>query len=196
MSDPINDLVRLVARLPGIGERTATRLVFHVLSEEPEYAAALSRELATLHERVKKCDRCGNYGSDQLCSICKDVRRDETSMCVVARVQDLSAFERTSAYRGLYFVLHRLLAPLDGVGPDALPVEQLLARVREQSVREVILATPVTVEGEATALYLTDVLKPLGVRISRIASGVPHGGDLEFADRVTLGRALEGRRGV
>jgi recombination protein RecR len=194
MTSPLDELVLLLARLPGIGERTATRLAFHVLSGEADYARALGESLARIHERVKRCTSCGNYGADALCAICSDARRDPTVVCVVARVPDLAAIERSASFRGRYFVLHGLLAPLDGVGPEQLPMDALLRRVSVDGVREVIVATPLSVEGEATALYLAEVLRPQSVKVSRIASGVPHGGELEFTDQVTLGRAFSGRR--
>jgi len=194
MASPLDELVRLLARLPGIGERTATRLAFHVLAGEPDYARALGESLAAIHSRVRRCVSCGNYGEDERCAICSDARRDPTIVCAVARVPDLAAIERSGSFRGRYFVLHGLLAPLDGVGPEQLPMEALLRRVAADAIREVIVATPLSVEGEATALYLAEVLRPLGVKVSRIASGVPHGGELEFTDQVTLGRALSGRR--
>lgn len=192
--DAIADLVSLLSRLPGIGERTATRLAFHLLAGDPDHARALGNALSTLHERVQKCEVCGNFGSGPRCRICNDPRRDETLLCVVARVPDLVAIERSGTFRGRYHVLHGLVSPLDGVGPDALPLDALVRRVKEEGVREVIVATPLHVEGEATALYVRETLKDLEVNVTRIASGVPHGGELEYADQVTLGRALEGRR--
>lgn len=194
--DPIGELVGLLARLPGIGERTATRLAFYILSADSEYAAALGPAIATIHERVHRCRSCGNYGADDVCAICRDPRREGHIVCVVARVPDLVAIERSSSFRGRYHVLHGLLAPLDGIGPDQLPLEELVARIEPEGIREVVVATPLSVEGEATALYVSQVLRPLGVRVSRIASGVPHGGELEFTDQVTLGRAFEGRRDI
>ncbi len=194
MSDPIAELVALLGRLPGVGERTATRLAFHVLGETPDYAHALGESLRSIHERVQRCEECGNYGAEARCTICSDARRDASIVCVVARVPDLVAIERAGSFRGRYHVLHGLLAPLDGVGPDALPLDALVRRARADGVREVIVATPLSVEGEATALYVAQVLRPLGVRVSRIASGVPHGGELEFTDQITLGRAFDGRR--
>src|SRR5690606_6250899 len=134
------------------------------------------------------------WATDELCRICADPRREPTVLCVVARVPDLAAIEKSGTFRGRYHVLHALLAPLDGIGPEAIDVERLLRRVKEHDVREIVVATPLSVEGEATALYLAQALKPLGVRVSRIASGLPHGGELEFADQITLGRALDGRR--
>ncbi len=195
-SDPIAELTELLARLPGVGERTATRLSFHVLGAEPEYAAALGEALAHIHERVVRCERCGNYGAETTCRICRDPRRDGSIVCCVARVPDLVAIEKSGSFRGRYHVLHGLLAPLDGIGPDQLPLDGLRHRIEREGIEEVVLATPLSVEGEATALYVNQVLKPHGVRISRIASGVPHGGELEFTDQITLGRAFEGRREI
>jgi recombination protein RecR len=193
---PIAELVNLLARLPGVGERTATRLAFHVLSLDKSYAKALGKALDQLHERVLRCEQCGNYGSAARCEICSDARRDPHVLCVVARVQDLIAIERTSRFRGRYHVLHALLAPLDGIGPDRLPVQALIDRIGREGIDEVIVATPLSVDGEATSMYLAQALRTTGVRTTRIASGVPHGGDLEFTDQVTLGRAFEGRRDV
>lgn len=193
-ASPIDELVSLLGRLPGVGERTATRLAFHVLAGDAEYARELGVALAGIHARVQRCERCGNFGEGPHCAICRDARRDATVLCCVARVPDLTAIERVGTFRGRYFVLHGLLAPLDGMGPERLPVDALVSRIREDGVREVIVATPLSVEGEATALYLAQVLRPLGVKLSRIASGVPHGGELEFTDQVTLGRAFDGRR--
>lgn len=192
--DPIEELIRLLARLPGVGERTAARLAFYILGSETEYAEALGASVGAIHRRVKRCTECGNYGANAICAICSDTRRDATVLCVVARVPDLVAIERAGSFRGRYFVLHALLAPLDGVGPEKLPVDALVARVKRDGVKELIVATPLSVEGEATALYLAQAMRPLSVRVSRIASGVPHGGELEFTDQVTLGRAFEGRR--
>jgi recombination protein RecR len=194
MSDPIAELMGLLARLPGIGERTALRLAYHVLGSSPDYAQALGKSLVDLHARVRRCDRCRNYTTDSLCRICQDTHRDATLLCVVARPQDLAALERSSVFRGRYYVLHGLLSPLDGMGPETLQLDPLMRRIREDDVREVIVATPLSVEGEATALYLSQELRPLGVRVTRIASGLPHGGELEYTDQVTLARALDGRR--
>lgn len=195
-ADPIAELVTLFARLPGVGERTASRLAFYVLGQDPMYARALGGALSSIHERVRRCVVCGNYGADERCVVCTDPRRDPTVLCVVARVPDLAAIERSGTFRGRYHVLHGLLAPLDGIGPEDLPLDPLARRAREDGVAEVIVATPLSVEGEATALYVAEVLRPLGVRVSRIASGVPHGGELELTDQVTLGRALEGRKAL
>jgi recombination protein RecR len=194
MADPIAELVGLLARLPGIGERTATRLAYHVLGTSREYARALGQALLEIHDKVRRCSRCKNYTSDALCQVCRDNARDTRLLCVVARPQDITALERGHVYRGRYHVLHALLSPLDGIGPDALDLPPLLQRVRDDQVTEVILATPLSVEGEATALLLGQELRAIGVRCTRIASGLPHGGELEYTDQVTLARALDGRR--
>lgn len=194
--DPMTDLVELLSRLPGVGERTATRLAFHILDGERDYADALGDAIAHIHDRIRRCEECGNYGAETRCNICTDKQRDTSILCAVARVPDLVAIERSGTFRGRYHVLHGLLAPLDGVGPDQLPLDRLLERVQRDGVGEVVVATPLSVEGEATALYVAETLRPHGVKVSRIASGVPHGGELEFTDQVTLGRALEGRKSL
>lgn len=193
-TDPIQQLISLFARLPGVGERTATRLAFHVLEGDQDYAAALGHSLATIHGQVQRCRVCANYGLDEVCWVCHDPRRSLSVICVVARVPDLVAIERSSTFRGRYHVLHGLLAPLDGVGPNELPLGSLVERAQAPEVTEVILATPLSVEGEATALYVTETLRSVDVKVSRIAAGIPHGGELEFTDQVTLVRALEERR--
>jgi recombination protein RecR len=194
MADPIAEIVALLSRLPGIGERTAARLAYHLLASPRDYARALGSALGELHDRVRRCDQCGNYTTVDRCVICSDSRRDSGVICVVARPQDIAALERGGSFRGHYHVLHALLAPLDGVGPEALQLAGLVARVQQGGIREVIIATPLSVEGEATGLYVGQELQRLGVRCTRIASGLPHGGELEFSDQITLARALEGRR--
>ena len=194
MSDPIAELMGLLARLPGIGERTALRLAYHVLGAPADYARALGDSLRDLHARVRRCDRCRNYTTESLCRICQDTHRDPTLLCVVARPQDLAALERSSVFRGRYYVLHGMLSPLDGMGPVMIELAPLLERIREDGIREVIVATPLSVEGEATALFVAQELRPLAVKCTRIASGLPHGGELEYTDQVTLARALDGRR--
>jgi len=201
-------LVQLLARLPGVGEKTAQRYALYLAGEGSALARDLGAELSSLPDRVRPCTRCGNLAEvmpaaraggtadETLCAICLDTRRDGSLLCVVFRVQDLLAVERSGAMRGRYFVLGRLLSPLDGTGPDELPTGRLVERIRADGVKEVILATPPSVDGEATALLLARELGALGVRVSRIASGVPHGGDLEFSDQITLGRAISGRRNV
>jgi recombination protein RecR len=192
--DALSELIHLFSRLPGIGERSAARLTYHVLSSHPEYAQALGHALGQLHQRVRRCQRCRNFTESELCRVCADATRDSGVLCVVARPQDVAAIERAAMFRGRYHVLHALLSPLDGIGPEALEIEGLLARVRQDGVSEVIVATPLSVEGEATALYLAQELRGCGVRCTRIASGLPHGGELEYTDQVTLTRALDGRR--
>ena len=196
--DPIAHLSLLLSKLPGIGEKTAQRLAFHVLRAGPGYARELAQSLLALETSVRLCSRCCNLTAQDPCAICRDGRRDDKSICVVGTVPDLLAVERTREFRGRYHVLHGALSPLDGVGPDQLKLKELLARLHdpEHPVQEVIVATDPTVEGEATALYLARLLKPLGVKVTRIAQGVPMGGNLEYADQVTLARALSGRREV
>lgn len=192
-------ITHLLSRLPGVGEKTAQRYLLHLLTAEGGLAEDLGRELVALREQLAPCDLCGNIAEvlpeeRTLCAICRDDRRDRALLCVVARVHDLLAIERAGTMRGRYFVLGKLLSPLEGVGPEALPLPNLLRRIADEAVTEVICATPPSVDGEATALLLKRELAPLGVTMSRIASGVPHGGDLEFADPITMGRALAGRQ--
>lgn len=193
-------IVDLFARLPGVGEKTAQRFALWLAGEHGDVALELGRALSELPSLVRPCERCGNVaevGPDgAVCAVCNDHRRDPSVLCIVARVQDLLAVERSGAMRGRYFVLGRLLSPLDGIGPEELPLPALMARIVGDGVREVILATPPSVDGEATALLLARELGGRNLKISRIASGVPHGGDLEFADQITLGRAIDGRRPV
>ena len=193
MPDPLTILVQRLSRLPGIGEKTATRLAFYVLRAPEQYARELARALVDVREKMQPCSVCFHLTEQDPCRLCSDPRRDEGSICVVAHPQDLMAIERTACYHGRYHVLHGLLSPLDGVGPDQLKVKELLGRLGDGKVKEVILATSPSVEGDATALYLAGLIKPLSIKVSRIASGVPIGGDLEYADGVTLNRALEGR---
>jgi recombination protein RecR len=200
---PLQRLVGELQKLPGIGEKTALRLAFHILRAEGGYAAILASAIAEAVQRVRLCSVCCSLTDADPCAFCRDPRRDDSLLCVVEGVADLMAVERTREYRGRYHVLHGALSPLEGIGPDQLRLKELIARLadgveaqpsRQTSVQEVIVATNPDVEGEATALYLTRLLRPLGVRISRIAQGVPMGGDLEFADQATLARALLSRR--
>ncbi len=199
LPDALLRLIELLSRLPGVGEKTAQRFALHLVAERTGTAQALGTALVELEQRVKSCSQCGNIAEldaagKALCQVCRDSRRDSALLCIVAKVQDLLAIERSGSMRGRYFVLGRLLSPLDGIGPDELPLARLFQRLTEDGVREVIVATPPSVDGEATALLLARELGARGVTVSRIASGVPHGGDLEFADQITLGRAIEGRR--
>ena len=195
MTDPIARLTALLAKLPGVGEKTAQRLAFYVLKAPPEYARDLAQALSALRAEVRLCSTCCNLTAQDPCAICRDERRDGRLICVVETVPDLLAVERTREFRGRYHVLHGALSPLDGVGPDQLKLKELVSRLG-QGVEEVIVATDPTVEGEATALYITRLVKPLGIRVTRIAQGLPMGGDLEYADPVTLARALQGRREI
>lgn len=195
-SGPLDNLFDLLMRLPGIGRRTARRLVFHLLATDPAYCTALGQAIATMRERIHPCTVCGNVTEDDPCAICADPFRTDLQLCVVTSAADLLAIESAGSYRGAYHVLGGLLAPLDGVGPESLRIDELLHRVEGGRVEEVILATPPSVEGEATATYLAELLRPKVARLSRIASGVPHGGELELFDPITLSRALEGRRDI
>ncbi len=197
----LRSLTYLLSRLPGIGEKTAQRLAMYLASEGSDLPIQLSQALSDLAASIRPCTWCGNLAeteanAEPLCDICRDDRRDDRLLCVVSRVQDLLAIEASGAMRGRYFVLGRLLSPLDGIGPEQLPLDQLQQVIQRRSVEEVIIATPPSVDGEATALLLGRELAGCGVTLTRIASGVPHGGDLEYADRITLGRAIDGRRGV
>jgi recombination protein RecR len=194
VADPIARLVRELARLPGIGEKTAQRLAFHILEAGPGYAADLAAAVTGVVRDVRCCSTCQTLTDEDPCSICRDARRDPRILCVVEGVPDLVAVERTHEFRGRYHVLHGALSPLDGVGPGDLKIRELLLRLEREPADEVVVATNPDVEGEATALYLAKLLKPLGVKVTRIAQGVPMGGDLEYADQVTLARALAGRR--
>lgn len=190
----IDDLVTELSRLPTIGRKSALRLTYHLLKQPPEQSRRLASALASLVERVRACDRCHNLTEDQLCSICTDHRRDQSLICVVEEAGDIAAIERTGEFRGVFHVLGGRLAPLDGVGPDDLAVAGLVERVRSGGIREVILATNPKLEGEATALYVQEQLAPFGVMVTRIARGIPVGGDLEYADGVTIAQAIAARR--
>lgn len=189
----IDDLTGELARLPGIGRKTAQRLTYFLLKRPPEEMRRLARVLENVAERVHACSRCGNLTEEDPCALCANPRRDQSVICVVEEASDIAAIERTGEYRGLYHVLGGRLSPLEGVGPDELNIKSLLNRIREQ-VAEVIVATNPSVEGEATALYLQRLVHPLGIRVTRLARGLPVGGDLEYADGVTIAQALSGRR--
>ncbi len=189
-------LIEELVRLPGVGPKTAQRLAFHLLKVPREEAAALAEAVVALKDRTRLCTRCFNIAEAELCGICLDPRRDSQLLCVVEEVNDLLAVEKSREYRGLYHVLGGTLAPLEGRGPEQIRGKELTMRLEAGGVREVILATNPNVEGEATALYLLRLLKPFPVKVTRIARGLPMGGDLEYADEVTLARALEGRREI
>ena len=192
----IQDLIDALGRLPGIGPKSAQRIAFHILQAEPEIAAALVDSIRTVKERVKFCTTCGNVSEEDECRICRDPRRDNTSICVVEESKDVIAIERTREFRGKYHVLGGAISPIDGLGPEQLRIRALMSRLSDPEIKEVILATDPNLEGEATATYLARMIKPLDIKVSRLASGLPVGGDLEYADEVTLGRAFEGRRNV
>lgn len=191
-SDPIGRLIRALSKLPGVGEKTATRLAFHVLRAPDTLAQELAQALVDVKERIRLCSICMNLTESDPCSMCSDARRDPKVICVVATPPDLYAIDRTGGFRGRYHVLHGVLSPLEGIGPDDLRIKELLGRL--VNVDELILATSPNVEGEATALYLAKVCKPLGMKVTRIASGLAVGGELEYADGVTISRALTDRR--
>ncbi len=191
---PVQRLIDELARMPGIGRKSAQRLAFHLLHIEEADAVRLGSAIIDLRREVRLCSRCFNVTSDEECSICRDLRRDPTLICVVERAQDIPVIEGTQEFTGRYHVLGGAISPIEGIGPDQLRMRELVARIDSEAVREVIAATNPTVEGDTTALYLARLLKPLGVRVTRLASGLPVGGDLDYADEVTLGRALVGRQ--
>jgi recombination protein RecR len=195
--DALNRLVAQLSKLPGIGEKTAQRLAFHVLRSPPDYARSLASALTEVVDKVRLCPRCFSLtdgAPDAPCGFCSDARRDDKVLCVVEGIADELAIERTREYRGRYHVLHGVLSPLEGVGPDQLRIRELLVRLESGAVEEVIVATNPDVEGEATALYLVRLLRPMGIKVTRLAQGIPMGGDLEYADQATLARALAARR--
>lgn len=191
---PVQRVIDELARLPGIGRKTAQRLAFHLLHIEAADAERLGQSIIDLREQVRLCVRCFNVTAEEQCTICRDPRRDPTQVCVVERAQDIAVLERTQEFGGRYHVLGGAISPIEGIGPDQLRMKQLVARIDIEGVTEVIAATNPTVEGDTTALYLARLLKPLGVTVSRLASGLPVGGDLDYADEITLGRALVGRK--
>ena len=193
---PLRSLVDELGRLPGIGPKSAQRIAFYLLKVEPEDALRLADAIVAVKEKVTSCAICFNVAEGELCEFCSDPRRDGSLLCVVEEARDIVAVERTKEFRGRYHVLGGALNPIEGLGPDQLRVRELLDRLSDGEVTEVILCTNPNLEGEATAMYLARLLVPLGVRVTRIASGLPVGGDLEYADELTLGRALEGRREV
>jgi recombination protein RecR len=190
---PVQRLVDEMARLPGIGQKTAQRLAFHLLAVVEADARRLATAIVDMREQVSLCSRCFNVAAGEECSICRDTRRDNSLVCVVERPQDVVVVERTQEFRGRYHVLGGSLSPINGIGPGQIRVEELRARIEPEGITELILATNPTVEGDATAMYVARELKPLGVRVTRLASGLPVGGDLDYADELTLGRALAGR---
>lgn len=194
--EPISRMVSQLARLPGIGQKTAQRLAYYIISLPEEEVHELSAAIWQGKKKIHYCKICGDYTVDELCAICQDEGRNNGQICVVRDPRDVAAIERMRDFHGRYHVLHGTLSPMDGVGPEDIRIKELLGRVKEEQVQEVILATNPDIEGEATAMYIARILKPLGIRVTRIAHGVPVGSDLEYADEVTLAKALEGRREV
>ncbi len=190
---PLERLIEQFAKLPGIGRKGASRLAYEVLAMPKEQALSFARAIEEAHTKIRKCTICQNFSEQETCPICGSDTRDKTTICVVENPRDVAAFERTREYKGLYHVLHGLLSPMDGIGAEHLTVKELLARLSDDTVKEVIMATNPTVEGETTAMYVSKLVKPLGIKVTRLAYGLPVGGNLEYADEVTLYRALSGR---
>ncbi|EHQ87264.1 recombination mediator RecR [Desulfosporosinus youngiae] len=188
---PLGDLISSLARLPGIGPKTAGRLAFYLL-QQPQVSEDLAKAIVVANRDIRKCSICSNFTDQDPCAICQNTLRDQTALCVVEHPRDVISLEKTREFKGVYHVLHGVLSPMDGIGPEQLTINQLLKRL--DGIKEVVMAMNPTVEGEATALYLARLLKPMGIRVSRIAHGLPVGGDLEYADEITIARALEGRR--
>ena len=193
---PLTELIAQLERLPGIGRKTAQRLAFSILEQPPERAEKFAEALVNARSKIHICKVCQGLTDKEVCDICDDSRRDRSVICVVAEPKDIMAFERTREYAGVYHVLHGVISPLDGIGPDQLRIKELMARLGSGEVNEIIMATNPTVEGEATASYISRLVKPMGIKVTRLAYGIPVGGDLEYADEFTLARALEGRNEI
>ena len=191
---PLNKLINELSRLPGIGGKTAQRLAFHILSMDEKEVYELADAIRVAKETMKYCSICGNLTDTDPCSICSDESRDKNTICVVESPKDVAAMEKIREYRGYYHVLHGAISPMDGIGPDDINLKSLIHRLQDERVREIIIATNPNIEGEATAMYIARLIKPSGIKVSRIAHGIPVGGDLEYADEVTLLKAVEGRR--
>ncbi|MCQ2440536.1 MAG: recombination mediator RecR [Clostridia bacterium] len=193
---PLNELINQFSRLPGIGKKTAQRLAYSILEQPPERAKDFAKALVEAREKIHFCKCCQALTDLDVCQICDDEGRDRTVVCVVEEPRDVMAFERTREYKGLYHVLHGVISPLDGIGPDKLRIKELMSRLASGEINEIIMATNPTVEGEATASYISRLVKPMGIKVTRLAYGIPVGGDLEYADEYTLARALEGRNEI
>jgi len=191
--NPLSKLIFELSKLPGIGEKTATRLAYYVLNQDAGYAESLAQALREAKQKLRYCSECFNFSENEKCEICRDEKRDHTHVCVVERPSDVTPIEKTGSYRGVYHVLHGLLSPLDGIGPEDIKMKELFVRLKSHDVKEVIFALNPSVEGEATTMYLSRLLKPAGIRLSQVAYGIPFGGTIEFTDRQTLGKALENR---
>ena len=191
---PLEILVEQFAKLPGIGKKTATRLAFHVLNSSKEDAQAFAKAIINAKEQVKLCKICQNITDAQTCALCESPKRDNSVICVTESPKDVISIEKTNEYHGLYHILHGAISPMDNIGPNDIKIPELLDRLKDDTVKEVIMATNPTIEGEATAMYIAKLIKPFGIKVTRIAHGIPVGGDLEYADEITLTRAMEGRR--
>lgn len=191
--NPLSKLIFELSKLPGIGEKSATRLAYYILNQDNEYSESLAAALVNAKQKLKYCSECFNFSENEKCDICEDAKRDHNQICVVERPSDVTPIEKTGSYRGVYHVLHGLLSPLDGVGPEDIKIKELLVRLKEKDVNEIIFVLNPSVEGEATGMYLSRLLKPIGIRVSQVAYGIPFGGTIEFTDRQTLGKALENR---
>ena len=192
----LQKLIDELGKLPGVGPKSAQRIAFHLIKLPEQDALSLANAIQEAKQKVRFCERCFNMSDEAICEICSDTQRDSSLVCVVEEPRDIVALERTREYKGLYHVLQGAINPIDGVGPEQLKIRELLERLKENTLQEVILCTNPNIEGEATAMYLAKLIEPLGIQVSRIASGLPVGGDLEYADELTLGRALEGRRKI
>jgi recombination protein RecR len=193
---PLNELIAQFERLPGIGKKTASRLAYNILEQPPEVAKHFAEALVNARQKIHFCKECQAFTDLEKCAICEDEKRDRSVICVVAEPKDVMAFERTREFSGVYHVLHGVISPMDGIGPDNLRIKELMARLSSDTVKEIIMATNPTVEGEATASYISRLVKPMGIKVTRLAYGIPVGGDLEYADEFTLARALEGRNEI
>ncbi|OCL25802.1 recombination protein RecR [Orenia metallireducens] len=194
-AQPLSQLIGQLSKLPGVGPKTAQRLAFHILGMDQKDAQDLAKSISEIKNKLSYCSICNNLTQNDPCQICSEHRRDKSLICVVEEVKDVIAMEKTGEYKGVYHVLHGAISPIDGVGPEDIKIKSLLPRL-DENISEVILATDPNVEGEATAMYISKLLKPLGIKVTRIAHGLPVGGDLEYADEVTLSKALEGRREI
>lgn len=195
-SEPIDRLINEFSKLPGIGRKTAQRLAFHVINMNTSDVESLSKALVDVKKEIKYCKICCNISDSEICTICNNLHRDESILCVVEDPRDVAAMERTKDYNGKYHVLNGVISPMDGIGPDMLNIKELLSRLSDGVVQELIMATNPTIEGEATAMYISRLVKPMGIKVTRIAHGLPVGGDIEYADDVTISKALEGRREI
>lgn len=195
-SEPIDRLINEFSKLPGIGSKTAQRLAFHVINMNSNDVSSLAKALIDVKNEIKYCKVCCNISDTEICSICSNSHRDRSTICVVEDPRDVNAMERTKDYQGLYHVLNGVISPMSGIGPDMLNIKELISRLSSEEVKEIIMATNPTIEGEATAMYISRLVKPMGIKVTRIAHGLPVGGDLEYADDVTISKALEGRREI